>query len=287
MDWLERMNCSLDYIEQHLTEEIENAELAKIVCCSVYHFTRMFSFISGITLSEYVRRRRLSMAALELQNSGIKIVDLALKYGYDSPTAFARAFQALQCVSPSEARSKGVRLKSYPKMSFLITVKGDIDMNYRIEDRDGFTVAGIKERMVTVNGNENFERITEMWAGLTEEQAGEILGYSNGKMDGLLGVSANNNGQEFDYFIAATIDEGSNKGLSTIEIPASTWAIFECTGALPNSIIDVWKRIFTEWFPSSGYENADSPCLEVYSDGDTAADDYKCELWLPIVKSKG
>lgn len=286
MDWLERMNQSLDYIEQHLTEEIENAELAKIVCCSAYHFTRMFSFISGITLSEYIRRRRLSMAALELQNSNIKIIDLALKYGYDSPTAFTRAFQSLQGVSPTEARNEGVRLKSYPKMSFLITVKGDVNMNYRIENKDGFTVVGIKERMVTVNGNENFDCITEMWAGLTEEQAGQILSLSNGKIEGLIGVSANNNGVEFDYYIAATTDIRSDSSMSILEIPASTWAIFECVGALPNSITDVWKRIFTEWFPSSGYENADSPCLEIYSDGDTTSNEYKCEIWLPITKSK-
>ena len=285
MDWLNKMNLSLNYIEQHLTEEISNTELASIVCCSPYHFTRMFSFISGITLSEYIRRRRLTMATFELQNSDIKIIDLANKYGYNSPTAFNRVFQSLQGVSPTVARNKGICLKSYPKMSFLISVKGDINLSYRIEDKQNFTVIGLKERMNTVNGNEDFNRITEMWAKLTEEQASKILSLSNSKINGLIGVSANNNGNEFDYYIATTTDVSNEDNLIKLEIPVSTWAIFGCVGALPNSIIEVWKRIFTEWFPSSGYENSDLPCIEVYSDGDMTSDDYKCELWLPIVKS--
>lgn len=286
MEWLDGLNQSLEYIERHLTEEIDNAELANIVCCSVYHFTRMFSFISGVTLPEYIRRRRLTQAALELQNSDIKIIDLALKYGYKSPTAFNRAFRSMHGISPTSAKSKGIQLKSYPKMSFLLSVKGDVSMDYRIEEKQGFNVVGIKERMKAVNGNEDFDRITEMWAELNEEQASKISSFSNGKIAGLIGVSANNNGNEYDYYIAATTDISHDKVLDILEIPGTKWAIFDCIGALPNSIVEVWKRIFTEWFPLSGYENADLPCLEVYADGDMSASDYKCELWLPIKKVK-
>ena len=288
MDWLERMNQSLDYIEEHLTADIDNTELAKIVCCSAYHFTRMFSFISGITLSEYIRRRRLSMAALELQNSNVKIVDLALKYRYDSPTAFTRAFRSMHGVAPTDAKNAGVRLKSYPKMSFLITIKGDVSMNYRIENKERFTVVGLKERMTgTVDSSENANRMMEIWSNLTEEKTSEIMSLSNGYIHGLIGITAHDNGTEFDYYVAATTDNKTDApNMNLLDVPASTWAVFDCVGALPDSIGETWKRIFAEWFPSSGYENADSPCLEVYFDGDVTSDDYRCELWLPVIKSK-
>ena len=142
MEWMKRLNQAVSYIEEHLTEEIDYEELAKIACCSTYHFQRMFSYIADVTLSEYIRRRRMSMAAAELSTGKEKIVDIALKYGYDSPTAFNRAFQSVHHTAPSAARKNGIILKSYPPISFQITIKGDAEMNYRIETKESFRIIG-------------------------------------------------------------------------------------------------------------------------------------------------
>lgn len=143
MDWLERMNRAMDYIEAHLADDISYDDIARIACCSTYHFQRMFPFITGITLSEYIRRRRLTLAAFELQTTDAKVIDVALKYGYQSPEAFARAFKNLHGIMPISARDKGVSLKAYPRMSFHISIKGGIEMNYRIEQRGAFEMFGV------------------------------------------------------------------------------------------------------------------------------------------------
>ena len=145
MDWLTRMNAALAYVEDNLDGDIDHETLSKIACCSSHNFFRMFSFITDVSLSEYIRRRRLTLAALELQNCDIKVIDLAVKYGYDSPVSFARAFQALHGVTPTEARSHGVTLKAYPKMTFQISIKREKEMNYRIETKEAFQVFGIED----------------------------------------------------------------------------------------------------------------------------------------------
>lgn len=284
MDILGGMNQAMIYIEQHLTEEIDIAQLARITGCSAYHFTRMFSFIAGIPLSEYIRRRRLTAAAFELQNGDSKVIDIAMKYGYDSPTSFHRAFQTLHGVPPKAARAKGTKLKSYPVISFHLSIKGDVQMNYRIVEKDEMLLVGIKKKMALVDGDEDFNAIFDMWAELAQEKAAEMMSLSNGEIDGLIGISANNNGETVDYYIACTTDETQASGLETLHIPPATWGVFESVGPLPDALINTWKRIFSEWFPASGYECAELPTLELYSDGDSSAEDYRCELWLPLRK---
>lgn len=129
MDWLDRMNSAMDYIEGHLDREVDSAEAAKRACCSVTHFQRMFSSVTGIHLSEYIRRKRLTLAAFELQEGCAKVIDVAMKYGYDSPDAFSRAFKLLHGIMPSAARSKGTGLKAFPRLSFHISIRGDVENN--------------------------------------------------------------------------------------------------------------------------------------------------------------
>jgi AraC family transcriptional regulator len=260
--------------------------MAQIAGCSVFHFNRMFAYVAGIPLSEYVRRRRLSVAAIELQTAKSKVIDVAMKYGYESPTAFNRAFQNMHGIAPSKACKKGVRLKTYPVMSFHLSIKGDVPMDYRIVEMKELTVAGIKETMNLVDGDEDFSGIMQMWLTLTEDDAARIMPLSNGMINGLIGASANNNGQTFDYYIGCTTEETTAPDMAILRIPAVTWAVFEVTGALPDSIINTWKRIFAEWFPSSGYESLPLPTIEVYSDGDSGSDDYHSELWVPVAKVK-
>lgn len=286
MEMLEHMNLAMRYIEAHLDENIEVLALAKIVGCSAHHFSRMFSFIAGLSLSEYIRRRRLSAAGIDLQTSDAKVIDVALRYGYDSPTAFNRAFQNLHGITPTEARKGEAKLKAYPVMSFHLSIKGDVQMNYRIIEKEKLTIAGYKKTMNLVNGDEDFSGINAMWADLTGEQASKLLHVSNGEIDGLIGVSASNNGKTFDYYIACTADKNDCQSFDVQDIPATAWGVFESVGPLPDAIVDTWKRIFSEWFPSSGYESAPLPTIEIYSDGDSSAEDYTCELWVPIAKLK-
>lgn len=142
MDWLNRMNMAIDYIESNLADRISYDKAAQIACCSTYHFQRMFSSITDVPLSEYIRRRRLTLAAFDLQTSDIKVIDVAFKYGYESPEAFSRAFKKLHGVMPTSARDIGISLKAFPKMTFSISIKGDTEMKYRIEQREAFDVFG-------------------------------------------------------------------------------------------------------------------------------------------------
>ncbi|MDR9746175.1 helix-turn-helix transcriptional regulator [Paenibacillus taichungensis] len=145
MDWLMRMNRALDYIEINLVSEIELKEIAKSACCSSHQFQRMFSFITNVSLAEYIRRRRLTLAAIELQNSDMRVVDIAIEYGYESPVSFARAFQSLHGVNPAMAREEGIALKAYTRLSFLISIKGEEPMNYRIEQKKAFKYLGLRK----------------------------------------------------------------------------------------------------------------------------------------------
>ena len=153
MDSLEKMNEALNYIEENLVNDIDFKEVARLAFCSEYHFNRMFSFLVSVTLSEYIRRRRLTLAAFELNNSNIRIIDIAVKYGYNSPDSFARAFQVLHGITPSEARNNGQSLKAYPRMTFQLSVRGGSEMNYRIEEKDAFRIVGIMKRVpIIFNG---------------------------------------------------------------------------------------------------------------------------------------
>lgn len=286
MEWLQRLNQAIDYIEENLCDTIRYEHAAKIACCSTFHFQRMFSYIAGIPLSEYIRRRRMTAAAFDLQTGNMKIVDLAVKYGYDSPTSFNRAFQSMHGVSPSAARAKGTSLKAFPRISFTISIKGDVEMNYKIEKKDAFRIVGVKEHM-DMNIEESFAKVPLFWQKTA--QTGiipQILRLMNQPPFGLLGVSTCMNGKDFDYYIAVATDAAAPEGTVEYEVPASTWAVFECVGPMPHAIQDLQKRIVTEWLPTSGYEYADAPDIEIYTDGDQQSPSYRSEIWLPIVMKK-
>lgn len=162
MEWVERLNDAIGYIEEHLTEEMDYGQLGKIACCSSYHFQRMFTYMAGIPLSEYIRRRKMSLAAADLQGKSMKIIDVAGKYGYSSPTAFNRAFQTVHGIAPSAVKSEGVSVKSFPPILFKITVKGVEEMNYRIETKDAFRIVGVSVPL-DKDIEKNFSVIPQKW----------------------------------------------------------------------------------------------------------------------------
>ena len=283
MEWLARMEKALDYLEDNLQGEPDIREAARVACSSPFHFQRMFSFLTGMTVAEYVRKRRLTLAARELASSGARVLDVAMKYGYDSPESFAKAFRKVHGINPSAARAPGVVLKAYLRISFHLSVKGDRDMEYRLVEQTGFTIVGRSIR-TTTRDQENLRRIPEFWDECCASGLGERLRRIGGDLLGVC-MEFSPDMEEFTYVIGVRWTGGSPPAdLESKEIPAATWAVFTSVGPLPGAIQKVWERIFSEWFPASGYEHADAPEIEVYPPGDGQAPDYRCEVWIPVVK---
>jgi AraC family transcriptional regulator len=291
MDLLKSMNRALKYIEENLTNDIDFQEAAKLAFCSEYHFKRMFSFLAGISLSEYIRRRRLTLAAFELKDSKVKVIDIAIKYGYNSPDSFARAFQNLHGINPSKARLNGHSLKAYPRMTFQLTIKGGNEMNYRIEEKEAFRIVGIKKRVPIIFKGINPE-IASMWESLDEKAINKLKELSNVAPSGLISASTNfSEGRteekgELDHYIGAATTKQCPDNFSRLEVPASTWAVFESIGPFPDTLQEVWGRIYSEWFPSSNYEQIEGPEILWNEHKDVTSPSFKSEIWIPITKKK-
>lgn len=283
MEWLEKLNKALQYIEGNLDGEIKYEKAANIACCTTYHFQRMFSYIAGTPLSEYIRNRRLTKAALDLQN-GEKVIDVAIRYGYESPTAFNRAFQKIHNVSPSVAQKEGTFLKAYPPISFKITIKGVEEMEYRIVKKEEMRIVGAKA-LLEKNVEENFNTVPMLWQEVAQSgKIMEIASLMGPDSKGVLGVSACMDYlDKWEYYIAVETDKEAPKGLEEYTIPACTWAVFPGEGQMPTAIQDIEKRAITEWLPTSGYEYADAPDIELYLNQDPM--NSKFEVWIPIRKN--
>lgn len=280
MEWIERLNHAIDYIEEHLTEEIEYEQLGRIACCSAYHFQRMFTYMAGVPLSEYIRRRKMSLAAVDLQGGDAKIIDVAAKYGYSSPTAFNRAFQSVHGIAPSAVKSEGVSVKSFPPLVFKITVKGVEEMNYRIETKDAFRVIGVSQPLHR-ELEKNFAVVPTMWqTAATDGTVQKLAALMNAEPMGLLGVSACGEEEDWKYFIAVSSTKPAGE-FEEYTVPAATWAVFAGEGT-NLSIQDLEQRIVTEWLPTSGYEYGNAPDIEVYLNPDPQ--NAKFEVWIPVVK---
>lgn len=281
MEWIERLNKTISYIEEHLAEEISYDELAHIACCSSYHYQRIFAYMAGIPLSEYIRRRRMSLAAIDLQSGNKKIIDIGMKYGYASPTAFNRAFQGVHGIAPSIAKKGGTTIKSYPPISFKLTVKGVEELSYRIETKDSFRIVGASFPLDKEIEN-NFIAVPQMWQNAAINGTFEkITPLMNNQPMGVLGVSVCNNKEEWQYFIAVSSSIDTDNSLDEYIIPACTWAIFSGIGT-GISIQELERRIITEWLPTSGYEYDNAPDMEVYLNPDPNNMQY--EVWIPIKK---
>ncbi|HET7658475.1 MAG TPA: AraC family transcriptional regulator [Bacillales bacterium] len=289
MDSLEKMNEGLSFVEDHLTDEIDFQKVANLAYCSEYHFKRMFSFLAGVSLSEYIRRRRLTLAAFELRDDNVKVIDIALKYGYNSPDSFTRAFQNLHGISPSEARKQSRSLKAYPRMTFRLSIEGGNEMNYRIEEKAAFRIVGIKKRVPIIFHGVNPE-IASMAEGLKGEMIDKLKALSNVEPLGILQASTNfsegrmeEKGEQDHYIGVATTKDGP-EDLTQLEVPASTWGVFEAIGPFPDTLQDVWGRIYAEWFPSSNFELKEGPEILWNDDKDVNSPTFRSEIWIPILK---
>ncbi len=286
MDWIQRMNNAMEYIEQHLQDKMDYEALAQSACCSAYHFQRMFSAIADIPLSEYIRRRKMTAAAFELQSCDVKVVDVALKFGYDSPEAFTRAFTQMHGITPSNARKAGVVIKAYPRMSFQLTIKGDTEMNYRIVQKPAFQLYGI-ERIFDTKDGKNLIDVPNFWQEIMSNGEFEKLAKSCDFPSTAQAICDYRpiGGEQFVYMIGCMKTPLSNTdGYTVVDIPASTWAIFknephtiEETSKETQSLI---RRIYTDWLPTANYDKVDSFELELYYD--TTDGRFYEEAWVRV-----
>lgn len=288
MDSIKSMNDAIHYIEAHLTEELDYSEVAKIALCSEHHFKRMFSFLSGISLSEYVRRRRLTLAALELKDSNARVIDVAVKYGYRSADSFTRAFQSIHGILPSKVRDESSKISLYPMMIFQLSIRGVEQMNFRIVEKDSFNIIGLKKRVPIIFNGVNPE-IAAMYQLLTPEMIMEWKSISNVEPMGMISVSTNfSEGRmseqgELDHYIGVATTNNLDK-YDLLSVDAGTWAVFESIGPFPETLQDVWGRIYAEWFPSSTYESINGPEIVWHESPDTTNPNYRSEIWIPVKK---
>lgn len=292
MDWITGIQQSLDYIETHLTEEIDYEEAARKAASSAFHFQRVFGMLCGFSLGDYIRMRRLTLAADELYRTKDKIIDIALRYGYDTPESFSRAFTRFHGISPTEARHGG-NVKSFSRLSVKLVLSGGNTMDYRIEKRDAFKVICKRKHVNKPQGDTATADISAFWSECSKTDImDKLCRYAKfDNLHGVLGIcfSGEMANSGFPYGIGAEYNGISVKdeGFDIIEIPAYTYAVFQCKGQMPNAFKETYNKICTEFFPqSTAYEYGNGIELEVYPSADTQNPDYTCEIWIAVNEKK-
>ena len=275
MDFVERMNRAMDYIEECLGDEMCPEEIARIMACPFSHFQRSFIQITGIPVSEYIRRRRLTCAAYDLQNTEEKVIDIALKYGYGSPDAFTAAFKKMHGVNPAGARDKGAKLAFYCRLSFELTMKGVNKLDYKAVEKEAFKVIG-KRRTTPYGGG--------TWAIVKSDGSGEAITklsghfYDLGLCFGFMKDGSN------DYMCAVQWNGENVEGFESYTYPTATWLVFEAAGSITGqALYHTWQRINQEFLPQSKYQKSGLPTIEKYTLWDEAADVCKVEISIPVV----
>lgn len=288
MNWHERMNQAINYIEDNLLGNIDFEKISSIVGQSAINFQRTFSIVTNISVYEYIRRRRITLATFELQNSNSKVIDVALKYGYESPEAFARAFKEINGVSPSAARKEGIELRSFPRITFLLTIKGDIAMDYKIESKEAFSVYGIEKIFTTENGS-NLREIPKFWQDCMNDGQFDKLSASTNEKGYIHAICdyKSTGDNTFSYMICAFKTKNSNSdGYTQVVVPAATWAIFKSEKykdeqSTPSIIQNLVKRVYTDWLPTANYTKVDGYELELYLETEDGM--YYCETWIRVM----
>ncbi len=288
MDWIRGLQRAIDYMEAHVTESVDYDIIARQMNVSAFYFQRIFTMVCGFPPSEYIRCRRLTLAGSELLGGDVKIIDTALKYGYDSPEGFSRAFTRFHGVTPNTTKKGNVTLKSFSPLKITITLKGGKSMNYKIIEKEAFCVLEKVETHSVVTDENKYE-ISDFWDKAKAD--GTVQTLVNSLADGkknLMGICYGDaaDGGTFEYSIAAECNENCTipAGYRMRNIVAGTWIVFECTGSMPDAIQQTWPRISTEFFPTADYEPTYELDIEDYPYGDTLSPDYNCFIWIPVKK---
>lgn len=288
MNWIQGIQRAIDYVEANITEEIDFEEVAKQAYSSSFHFQRVFGILCGFSLGDYIRMRRLSLAGEELSKGNAKIIDIAMKYGYDTPESFSRAFTRFHSIAPSEAKHSG-KVRIFTPLSVKLTLTGGSKMDYRIEKREAFQVVCRRKRVDKPQSANATPDITAMWQEYgADGTMGRLIACMPEKpvMKGLLGIcfSSELNAKQFPYGIGVEYDGRKvDDDLEIVTIPANTYAVFTSKGKMPDAFIETYHKIVTEFFPQSAqYEYAENVEFEVYSSQDISDPNYQCEIWIAV-----
>ncbi|MFG2949542.1 AraC family transcriptional regulator [Streptomyces adustus] len=287
---LERLNQAMEHIEDHLDQTVDVDELARIAATSEYHLRRMFSALAGMPLSEYVRRRRLTLAGAEVLAGRDTLLEIAVRYGYGSGESFARAFRAMHGIGPGEARRTGAALDSQSRMAFRLTVEGNSSMRYRVVDKADFTVVGLKARVPLVHSGPN-QAIMDFVRGIDPQLLERLEKLSDQEPYGVVAVCddldpSRAEGTELDYYQGVITSAAAPAGSTALSVPAGAWAVFTTSGPAPEAIQELWRDVFTQWFPSNPYRSRPGPeILRIRMSPDRTEAD--AELWLPVESERG
>lgn len=276
MEWVDKMNQAISYVENHLCEEIDTAEISHIMACPFVIFQRYFVQITGIPLSEYIRRRKLTCAAYELQSTNEKVIDIAYKYGYESPDSFSFAFKRMHGVAPNMARKLETNLKFYSRLNFTLVIRGVFEMNYQVVEKKAFTVIG--KRLITAEGggtwavckgDGSYEKILSFGED-GQKSLGLCFGFdTEGNNDYMVGIECETDHPEFDKYI----------------YPDTQWLVFTAEGKISENVLsNTWKRIYEEFLPQSKYKQAIYPTIEAYKTWNIGKDECMVEIMIPVEK---
>ena len=278
MDWIKSLNRAIAYIEDNLLENLSCKDIADQIYISSFHFQRGFSLLTGMSVGEYIRNRRLSLAGQELILSDVKVIDVALKYGYETPESFSKAFSRFHEISPNQARLEGAVLKSFNRLVIKIRLEGGTVMNYQIVNKEAFEVLAKFQTFTSENSQKG---IPAFW----DEYNAQGL---QGVVPAVLGICGKEDKETGEFFYGiGTIyqpEKDIPDGFELASVAAGTWAVFKCVGPMPDAIQNMWERIFSEWLPQADYELVSEYDFEFYTDGDSQSKDYESEIWLPVRK---
>ncbi|MET9961722.1 AraC family transcriptional regulator [Streptomyces sp. NPDC006326] len=288
---LERMNQALDHLDACLDGDVDMAEVARIAAVSEYHFRRLFSALAGMPLPVYVRRRRMTLAGAEVLAGELTLLDVAVRYGYGSGEAFARAFRSVHGIGPGEARRTGAVLTAQPRMSFRVVVEGSAAMRYRIVEKESFRIVGRKGRVPLVHDGVNAAAAAQV-ESLDGQAIVRLKELAGREPEGILSAAvyltdSREEGAEVDYWIGVvTGPEAAAEELDALDVPAGTWAVFDNRGPYPSALQQLWRDVFTQWFPSNPYVSRQGPELlrtrpvEIGAETDS-------QLWIPVERGSG
>lgn len=269
----------MDYLEQLLTGEVDMKRFQQLSGYSYPLFSRLFSILADMTLAEYLRNRRLSEAVTDLRESSDKVIDIALKYGYDSADAFSAAFKKFHGATPSEVRN-GKAYRVFPRLQLSLKITGGKNMDIKIQKKPAFTVAGVLLEAI------DNSQCPSAWDQLYSTHGFEILeSLGSGQSFGV--CSDVKEGEIINYMAAYDVTDKARAeelGLSIKDIPAAEYAIVPVKGTIPASIHHAWKYVLEVFFPETGYRHSGAPDFEVYTAGDMSSPDYQMELWIPVIK---
>ena len=285
MDCIQSIQKAINYMEKNILEDINYEDVAREVYMSNYHFHRLFSMITGITANDYIRKRRLSMAGQELSMSNSKVIDISMKYGYDSPESFSKAFVRFHGVTPKEAKGSGIQLKSFNRLVIKIILEGGTIMDYKIVEKEGLKLLGkvrsFKNEGILEGGN---TEIPDFWKECSETRVFDELSKYTKEYD-CYGVCTpvSKESNYFDYAVAMKYDGGEiPEGYNIIDVKPNLWAVFKCIGTDGACIGETWNRIFKEFLPSSEYNMLDETDFEIYPEN--GEEGLFCEIWIPVEK---